>query len=337
MRAAGPLMPAETWQAQQRAAETDPRRLLEALDIDPARLDVDPDNAFPMRVPAAFVAAMRPGDADDPLLRQVLPLRQESLPAAPGFVTDPLAEAAQQPLPGLLRKYAGRALLITTGACAIHCRYCFRRHHPYSEAAASGRALGDALDAIAADPSLGEVILSGGDPLSLSDARIDALVTRLESIPQLHTLRLHSRHPVVLPARVTAALCARLAASRLRSVVVIHANHAAELGDEAAAALGRLRAAGALLLNQSVLLAGVNDEVGILAALSQRLLECGVLPYYLHLLDPVAGAAHFDVPLERARALHGELHARLPGYLLPRLVREVPGAAGKLNQETAAL
>lgn len=283
---------------------------------------------FPLLVPRGFAALMRRGDPADPLLRQVLPLGGE-LAEAPGYTADPLHEADCGAAPGLLRKYAGRALLVATGACAVHCRYCFRRHFPYDGLPRGGAWWRPAIAAIAADPGCRELILSGGDPLTLPDAQLAAIAADAAAVPHLARLRLHTRLPVVLPERVDAALCAWLAASRLRRVVVIHANHPGELSEAVAAACARLAAAGCLLLNQSVLLAGVNDDPAVLEALSERLVAIGVAPYYLHQLDRVAGAAHFAVDDTRARAIVAALHARAPGYLVPRLVREEPGAAGK--------
>ena len=231
--------------------------------------------------------------------------------------------------PGLLTKYQGRALLVATGACAVHCRYCFRRHFPYADANPRADGWRAALAAIAADPTIDEVILSGGDPLSLSDTRLSELVAALAALPQLKRLRIHTRQPVVLPERVDAALLAWLAPLRLQKVVVLHVNHAQELDASVADACAKLRDAGATLLNQSVLLRGVNDSVDALAALSERLFALGVLPYYLHQLDRVQGAAHFEVNDRTALALHAALTARLPGYLVPRLVREVAGAPAK--------
>ncbi|HEX6201722.1 MAG TPA: EF-P beta-lysylation protein EpmB [Thermoanaerobaculia bacterium] len=285
---------------------------------------------FPVRVPRGFVARMRPGDPRDPLLLQVLAAAAEVEPA-PGWEHDPLAEADQQPVPGVLHKYRGRALLVVTGACAVHCRYCFRRHVPYGERSLTRSAEERALAWLAGEPSIEEVILSGGDPLTLPDRRLADLAERLAAIPHLRRLRLHTRLPIVLPGRVDDALLAWLGGTRLAPVVVVHANHAREIDAAVAAAVGRLAAAGIPVLNQSVLLAGVNDSPEALADLSRALFAAGALPYYLHLLDRVAGAAGFDVPEPRARALHAELAARLPGYLLPRLVREVPGAAGKVG------
>jgi L-lysine 2,3-aminomutase len=284
---------------------------------------------FPVRVPRGFVARMRPGDPRDPLLLQVLAAAVEIEPV-PGWGADPLAESEVQPVPGVLHKYRGRALLVVTGACAVHCRYCFRRHFPYGERSLTRSAEDAALAWLAGEPTVEEVLLSGGDPLTLPDRRLAELAARLAAIPHLRRLRVHTRLPIVLPERVDDALLAWLAGTRLSPVVVVHANHAREIDAAVAAALGRLRAAGVPVLNQSVLLAGVNDSADALADLSEALFAAGALPYYLHLLDPVAGAAHFDVPEPRARALHADLAARLPGYLVPRLVREVPGAPGKV-------
>lgn len=283
---------------------------------------------FPLLVPRGFAALMRPGDPFDPLLRQVLPLGDE-LASPPGFTADPLHESGCGPAPGLLTKYRGRALLVATGACAVHCRYCFRRHFPYADLPRGAAWWAPALAALAADPECHELILSGGDPLTLPDAHLAALIADAARVPHLVRLRVHTRLPVVLPSRTTPGLLAALTGTRLTCTVVIHANHARELSPEVATACAALRSAGILLLNQSVLLAGVNDAVGILADLSERLAAIGVLPYYLHQLDRVAGAAHFAVEDARAIALHRDLAAQLSGWLVPRLVREVPGDPGK--------
>lgn len=284
--------------------------------------------AFPLRVPRGFIARMRRGDPADPLLRQVLPLGEE-LHRAPGFNLDPVGDRAAQQAPGVLHKYAGRVLLTATGACAVHCRYCFRRHFPYDEANASADAWRGALAAIAADASITEVILSGGDPLTLSDRRLAEFMQQAASIAHVKRLRVHSRLPVVLPERITLALCEILTSTRLRAVLVMHANHAQEIDASVRSACNLLSAHGIPLLNQSVLLRGVNDSAAALEDLSETLFAAGVLPYYLHQLDRVQGAAHFEVSDEAARELHTALHARLPGYLVPRLVREIPGTAGK--------
>jgi L-lysine 2,3-aminomutase len=319
-----------SWPAELATAFRDAPALLRHLGIDPP---TDPGQAgaardFPVLVPRAFADRMRRGDAQDPLLRQVLAVGAE-LADVPGFVADPLAESDCAAAPGLLRKYAGRALLVATGACAVHCRYCFRRHFPYEQLPRGRAWWRPALDAIANDPGIDELILSGGDPLTLPDDQLADLAAAAAAIPHLRRLRIHTRLPVVLPSRVDDHLTTWIAASPLRPVVVIHANHPAEIDAAVTAACDRLRRAGALLLNQAVLLAGINDDVDILIGLSHRLHAAGVLPYYLHLLDRVRGAAHFEVNAVQAMALHRRLAAALPGYLVPRLVREEPGASGK--------
>jgi EF-P beta-lysylation protein EpmB len=284
---------------------------------------------FAPRVPRSFVRRMRYGDAADPLLRQVLPLALEHVADVPGFVADPLFENAAQRVPGLLQKYSGRALLITTGACAVHCRYCFRREYPYAEQADDTGRWQQAIAALRADVSLEELILSGGDPWVLSNDRLQHLSSQLTSVAHLRRLRIHTRLPVVLPARVDTGLCRWLALLPWPTVVVLHCNHAQEIDAEVRAACQRLRASGIQLLNQAVLLAGVNDSWTAQRDLSMSLFDAGVLPYYLHLLDPVRGTAHFAVEETRARRLHNELAAALPGYLLPRLVREIPNRPAK--------
>ncbi len=319
------------WQAELAAAITDPAELLAAVGLEAGRWLAAARAAarcFPLKVPRGFVARMRRGDPRDPLLRQVLPLAEEREPAA-GYSADPLAERARLRPGGLLQKYSGRVLLTATGACAVHCRYCFRRHFPYAEANASADGFRRALAQIAADTTIREVILSGGDPLTLSDRRLHAFTQALAGIAHVERLRLHTRLPIVLPSRVDDGLLAWLASVRQRLVIVVHANHANEIDAAVRGALGALRAAGAVLLNQTVLLRGVNDSVEALADLSEALFAAGVLPYYLHQLDRVQGAAHFEVKEARARELCARLRERLPGYLVPRLVRDEPGAAAK--------
>jgi EF-P beta-lysylation protein EpmB len=323
--------PPPTWQQELAQAITDPAALARALGLDPGLFPAatEASELFGLRVPLSFVRRMRPGDPADPLLRQVMPVAAE-LADRPGFGPDPVAEGAAFKAPGLLQKYQGRALLIATGACAINCRYCFRREFPYSEQIGNA-ALSQALAAIAADSSIEELILSGGDPLSLSDLRLQALTEALAPIPHLRRLRVHTRLPVVLPARVDAGLLRWLRALPWPVAIVLHANHGNEIDAQVRAACANLRAAGATLLNQAVLLRGVNDSVAALSDLSQRLFEAGVVPYYLHLLDRVRGAAHFEVAEATAQQLVGTLAATLSGYLVPRLVREVPGGPAKIT------
>ena len=326
------LQPAATsdWKRPWREAVRDPRELLALLGLDRLASGLSDEAAaqFPLRVPRGFIARMRHGDPDDPLLRQVLPVLDEAR-VVPGFVLDAVGDAQARAGHGVIRKYQGRALLVATGSCAIHCRYCFRRHFPYAEETAAAGQWRDAVVAIAADPSIHEVILSGGDPLSLATPKLAELTDALAPIPHLRRLRIQSRLPVVLPERVDAALLDWLRGLPWPVAVVVHANHGNEFDASVDAAMARLRTDGATLLNQAVLLRGVNDSVDALATLSERGFQAGVLPYYLHQLDRVAGTAHFEVPDERARALHHALAARLPGYLVPRLVREIPGDPGK--------
>ncbi|QWT20889.1 EF-P beta-lysylation protein EpmB [Bacillus sp. NP157] len=321
--------PAQGWREAWREAITDAGELLAAVGL-AHRTDLLPadDAGFPLRVPRAFVARMRHGDPDDPLLRQVLPQRAEH-DEAPGFSVDAVGDMAAKAGHGLLHKYDGRALLIASGSCAVNCRYCFRRHFPYGEEIAAAAGWRDALAHVAADTSIRELILSGGDPLSLATHKLEELTRGLAGLPHVIRLRIHTRLPVVLPERVDDAFVAWLAGLPLQKVVVLHANHANEFDAAVDAACARLRDAGATLLNQSVLLRGVNDDADALTDLCERSFAAGVLPYYLHQLDKVTGATHFEVDDARAVALVETLRARLPGYLVPKLVRELPGDASK--------
>jgi EF-P beta-lysylation protein EpmB len=283
---------------------------------------------FPLRVPHSFVDRMEPGNIDDPLLRQVLPVAAENT-RQPDYSRDPLGEQHAMPAPGVLHKYPGRALLTLTGACAVHCRYCFRRHFPYSEANPLGSGRHEAIDYLRSHPDIGELILSGGDPLSLPDSRLSGLAEQLAGIPHLHTLRIHTRLPIVLPERVDDLLLDWLSNLPHRLVIVLHCNHPNEIDMPVKTAMQSLRQAGAMLLNQSVLLHKINDDADTLVRLSEALLAAGIMPYYLHQLDRVQGAAHFAVADTDARALMDAIHSRLPGYLVPRLVRELPDYPGK--------
>lgn len=331
---ASPAPPA--WKRLLAGAIRDPETLLDKLDLldRPGLLAAARQAArrFPLRVPAGYLARMRKGRLDDPLLRQVLPLVEE-LEDKPGYVADPVGDLDAMASPGLLHKYHGRALLVATGACAVHCRYCFRREYPYGEAGAGSRHWDRAFTLLKQDTSIEELILSGGDPLTLTDPVLAELVRRAGAVPHIRRLRVHSRLPVVLPERVTPELCTLLEQTRLQVVHVIHANHAQEIDESVASALMRLRRGNALLLNQAVLLKGVNDSTPAQRELCETLTGVGVLPYYLHQLDPVRGAHHFQISDRRAIGIVEQLRAALPGYMVPRLVREIAGEPSKTPVE----
>ena len=319
----------DSWQRELSQAIHDPAILLERLEL-PSTLLASASsgaNLFPLRVTEHYLGLIEKGNPDDPLLRQVLPLDAENK-QVPGFNADPVSDHLARQGPGLLKKYSGRVLVITTGACAIHCRYCFRREYPYAEENAT-RQWAKIPEHVAAMPDVSEVILSGGDPLTLSDRKLQELLAGLNQNPELKRLRIHSRIPSVLPSRITPQLIDIFENTRLHTSLVLHCNHARELDTPLDTALAALRRIGVTLLNQSVLLKGVNDSADTLAELSERLFEYGVLPYYLHALDPVSGAAHFKIPDQEAKRLHRQLRHRLPGYLVPRLVREIPERLSK--------
>ncbi len=319
------------WQQALSEAFTDLPSLLEYLHL--KENDLSEMNlalaGFSLRVPREFAALMRPGDANDPLLRQVLPTGLELAPL-PGFIENPVGDREAEVQPGLLHKYHGRALIIATGACGVHCRYCFRRHYPYEKGSASPKQWASILTHLEQDESISEVILSGGDPLMMSDEKLKGWISDLATIPHLKRLRIHTRLPVVLPQRVTPELQEALISSRLKSILIIHANHPNELSPQVGEAMAMLKQRGVTLLNQSVLLKGVNNTPETLIKLSQRLFEIDVLPYYLHLLDRVAGAAHFEVEETQARYLQKKMQAALPGYLAPKMVREFAGETAKI-------
>jgi EF-P beta-lysylation protein EpmB len=330
-----------TWQDELRLAVRDAGQLVAALEL-PADTVIGtlhvpssgngtrivPTTCFPVFAPWPYIGRMTKGDPADPLLRQVLPLAEE-LDERPGFAADAVGDTAALVSPGLLQKYKGRALLITTGACAIHCRYCFRREYPYSESPKAAADWQPALDRLAADSTIDEVILSGGDPLTLVDRQLAELADRIARIDHVRRLRIHTRLPIVIPQRVTAELLDWLSGTRLTPIMVVHANHPQEIDEATAAALSRLVDAGIPVLNQSVLLRGVNDNAEALIGLSRRLVDLRVMPYYLHQLDRVRGAAHFEVPLSRGLELVAALRQELPGYAVPRYVQEVAGESSK--------
>jgi len=319
-----------SWQSELSRAIKDVRGLLDYTGNQPDNIDgLDIGELdFPLRVPRPYANRIEHGNPDDPLLRQVLPLSIEKNHVA-GYVSDPLSEANSNIQPGIIHKYKGRVLLILSGACAINCRYCFRRHFPYQDNQNSSAEWQSALGYIRQDSSITEVILSGGDPLINSDKTLQQLSQSIAEIAHVKRLRIHTRLPVVIPQRVTDEMLDWLTQSRLQTIVVIHANHASEIDEQVTNALLKIRARGITLLNQSVLLKAVNDDVNTLKQLSERLFQAGVMPYYLHLLDKVQGAAHFDIPSQQAQLLVGQLSSQLAGYLVPKLVREIAGEPSK--------
>lgn len=363
VRAASPSE-SVTWQDAMRRAIRSSAELLRRLGLPaatagPALGELPPPEAhavaaaerdFPTFVPLEFLARMRPGDPDDPLLRQVLAVAEETRPI-PGFTADPVGDAAARVSAGLLQKYSGRVLAIPTGICGVHCRYCFRREFDYAdnrdaslEKSLVPEALGanslsregsaeptwqPMIERLRRSPDVDEVILSGGDPLTLSDAKLDRLIRAIEEVPHVRRLRIHSRMPIVIPQRVTAAFVARLQASRLTTWVVVHCNHPQEIDQAVSDSIAMLIDAGIPVLNQAVLLAGVNDDADVLESLCREWVNRRVQPYYLHQLDRITGAAHFEVDVRRGRELIEQLRARLPGYAVPTYVREIAGEASK--------
>jgi EF-P beta-lysylation protein EpmB len=286
---------------------------------------------FDFLAPEELLGKVRSADWHDPVLLQVLPRGDEEREHR-GFVADPVGDLEAMVVPGLIHKYRSRVLVLATGACAVHCRYCFRRAFPYGSARLTAGQQKAIWEYVRARPGINEVIFSGGDPLVLKTSPLSRLVEGACSIDHVRSIRFHSRVPVVSPARVDRELCGMLkrVANEQTCRVVIHANCAQELGPACARALRRLSSVGAQLLNQSVLLKGINDSADALEELSVRLTELGVVPYYLHQLDRAQGTAHFEVPVAKGRRLMRALRKRLPGYAVPTYVREVPGAEGKV-------
>lgn len=319
----------QNWLQQLANGISDPEQLLTQLAIDPSpwQSGFKARALFAQRVPQSFVERMEKGNPHDPLLRQVLPLSDEFI-IHPGYSTDPLEEQ-NNATPGLLHKYRNRCLLIVKGGCAINCRYCFRRHFPYQDNKGNKLVWQQSLDYIAQHRQLNEVILSGGDPLMAKDHELGWLIEQIAAIPHIKRLRIHSRLPVVIPARITDELVSLCAETRLQVILVTHINHANEINAELSQQLARLRAEKVTLLNQSVLLKGVNDSIPAQVALSEALFDAGVLPYYLHVLDKVQGAAHFYVSDEQARAIIAGLIEQVSGYLVPKLTREIGGRPSK--------
>ena len=321
----------QNWQSQLSDLITDPLELLQLLQLSPEQLlsgAILASEQFKLRVPRAFVGKMSIGDPLDPLLLQVLPHHLE-LEEHHDFVTDPLGEKQANQQPGVLHKYKSRFLLTLTGACAVHCRYCFRRHFPYQENLPKNEDWLKIKNYIESQADINEVILSGGDPLTLSNRKLKLWIERLESLPQLKFLRIHSRVPIVIPNRVDKELVSLLKNSRLRIIVVVHSNHADELDDFTCSKISELVEQKITVLNQAVLLKGVNNSAQVLVNLSYRLFDAGILPYYLHVLDKVKGAHHFDLSAEEINLIYKDVLANLPGYLVPKLVREIAGEKNK--------
>ncbi|MBP7880621.1 EF-P beta-lysylation protein EpmB [Acinetobacter sp. NIPH 1852] len=321
----------KNWQSQLSDLITDPLELLNLLELSTEQLlsgAILASEQFKLRVPRAFVGKMNIGDPLDPLLLQVLPHHLE-LEEHPAFVTDPLGEEAANQMAGVLHKYQSRFLLTLTGACAIHCRYCFRRHFPYQENLPKNDDWIKIKQYIEQNPKINEVILSGGDPLTLSNRKLALWLERVASLPQIKILRIHSRVPIVIPNRIDKELISILKNSRLRIIVVVHSNHAAELDDFTCSKLLQLSLHHITVLNQAVLLKGVNDSAKTLTELSSRLFEARVMPYYLHVLDKVKGAQHFDLRSSEIDHIYSDVLASLPGYLVPKLVREIAGEKNK--------
>ena len=320
-----PISISPDWKLELRRSITTIDKLLNCVNLDRTQLSASQQAAadFPLRVPQPFVDRMQPGNPNDPLLMQVLPVSAE-LESVQGYTPDPLEEASSNPLAGIVHKYANRLLLVVSPTCAINCRYCFRRHFPYDENRQSKQQWQIALDYIRNHSEINEVIYSGGDPLAANDHFLGWLTEQIAKIPHIRRLRIHTRLPVVIPSRIDQAFLSWATATRLKPIVVLHINHSNEIDTQLADSIRRLQDCGIRVLNQTVLLRGINDSADSLAKLSESLFDCDVMPYYLHLLDPVAGASHFDLPENHAKTVYKELQAILPGFLVPRLVREIP-------------
>ncbi len=319
-----------SWQEQLSTSIRTPEELFRELALDPSNLDAARAacRQFPLQVPRAYLRRIEKGNPDDPLLKQILPVADELL-ATPGYSSNPLAENLANPVPGVIHKYRGRVLLISNPNCAINCRYCFRRHFDYDSNRPTRHEWRQALDYIRNDSSIAEVIYSGGDPLAASDRQLQWLTRQIAEIPHVQRLRIHTRLPIVIPDRITNACLNWLTGTRLRPIMVIHCNHPREIDTAVASALTRLAKNNVILYNQTVLLKGVNDSAETLSALSEALFNASVQPYYLHLLDRVSGAAHFNVDEKQARDIYRQLLQRLPGYMVPRLVKEQAGEGSK--------
>ncbi|TXL15606.1 EF-P beta-lysylation protein EpmB [Methylococcaceae bacterium HT4] len=317
-----------SWQKDLASAFTNPEDLLQYLKINSKQFSSPARHDFSMRVPLSYAACMQKSDLDDPLLKQVLPIANE-LVNPDEFQNDPVGDLSALTENCIIHKYQGRVLIIITGGCAINCRFCFRRNFPYAEVQLNSQKESTALEYIRKNKSINEVILSGGDPLLISDHKLKDFIQKLSDITHLKRIRIHTRLPIVLPARITPELIDIFKSSSVPIVIVTHCNHANELSKQVMAACQALNQKNITLLNQSVLLKGVNDHAQILQSLSEQLFSAGILPYYLHLLDKAKGTAHFEVSENDAVKIHQSLQHILPGYLVPKLVKEQPGKAAK--------
>lgn len=320
-----------TWRQSLGNLITDVDELLASLGLDHMpNISPEAKAQFPLRVSREFVARMSTGNPQDPLLLQVLPILQE-LDIMPGYSHDALMESKYNPVPGLIHKYQSRVLVTVTGACAINCRFCFRRHFPYADNTPGRGAWQAMIDYVAKDPSINEIIFSGGDPLVAKDTFLADLANQFATIPHIKRLRIHSRLPIIIPQRLNDEFLTWMTALPLQTILVTHCNHPQEIDLSVTQALKRCANQNITLLNQTVLLKGINDNADTLATLSESLFSAQTLPYYLHVLDKVQGAAHFDIPEAKAQHLIGQLQKKLPGFLVPKLVKEVPGQQSKLQ------
>ena len=327
-----PLGQTLSWQKLLSKSFTRAQDLLDYLQLSTKEVNSSKEAAqqFKCLVPLSFAQRMEKGNPRDPLLLQVLPVGEEMI-SVEGYAQDPVGDLQANPVPGLLHKYQGRVLLLTNSGCAGNCRYCFRRHFPYQENSLSLTQTQQAIDYIQQDESINEVIFSGGEPLLNSDERIASWIKQLAEIKHLSRIRFHSRLPIFLPERINTSFIDAVLATRLKPIMVVHSNHPTEINDAVQRSLLAMHDAGILVLNQSVLLKDINDNAGVLANLSERLFEAKTLPYYLHKLDQVQGAAHFHVDTDHSQSIYRDLSKLLPGFLLPRLVKEVPGAKSKIS------
>ena len=323
------------WQQQLKNTVNNIQELCSELDLDyntlkHGRLNLQPK--FPLKVSRYYLNKINKNNLNDPLLLQILP-QVEELKSAPNFCHDPLEEEKYTKVPGLIHKYHNRVLLTVTGACGIHCRYCFRQNFPYENNILAQKERDLQLDYIIKNININEVILSGGDPLCVNNKYLDLLLSSLTSIPHIKTIRFHSRMPIVIPDRIDEELIEILNRyinnQHVNIVLVTHCNHPDELDEHIKNKMALLKNIGITILNQSVLLKNINDNAKTLVDLSHKLFECHILPYYLHLLDPVTGTSHYEVKHSNAKLLIKEVSSKLSGYLVPKLVQEIAGMPSK--------